>query len=270
MIKVGVFGAAGRMGSTVCQAVLGDPELELVAAVDPLHAGLDLRHAARVESDLHVASDAAALVDAGAEVVVDFTHLEAARGNLEFAAEHGIHAVVGTTGFTDEDLATYGAAFTRSSCLIVPNFAIGAVLMMRFAELAAPWFETAEIIELHHDQKVDAPSGTAMLTAERMAAASAQWAADPTSTEVLPGARGSAGPAGIRIHSVRLRGWSPTRRCCSAPPARACSIRHDSYDRASFMPGVLLAVKRVAERPGLTVGLDGLLFEPAAPAEQDS
>ena len=259
MIRVGVFGAAGRMGSTVCQAVLGDPELELVAAVDPLHAGLDLRHAARVESDLHVAADAGALVDADAEVVVDFTHLDAARGNLEFAAEHGIHAVVGTTGFTDEDLATYEAAFSRSSCLIVPNFAIGAVLMMRFAELAAPWFETAELIELHHDQKVDAPSGTAMLTAERMAAASADWAKDPTRTEVLPGARGSRGPAGIPIHSVRLRGMVAHQEVLLGTTGQTLSIRHDTYDRASFMPGVLLAVKRVAERPGLTIGLEPLL-----------
>jgi 4-hydroxy-tetrahydrodipicolinate reductase len=261
MVKVGVFGAAGRMGSTVCQAVLGDPELDLVAAVDPLHAGLDLRHAARVESDLHVSANASALVDAGAEVVVDFTHLDAARGNIEFAAEHGIHAVVGTTGFTDADLATYGAAFTRSSCLIVPNFAIGAVLMMRFAELAAPWFETAELIELHHDQKADAPSGTAMLTAERMAAASGEWADDPTRTEVLPGARGSSGPAGIRIHSVRLRGLVAHQEVLLGTTGQSLSIRHDSYDRVSFMPGVLLAVKRVAERPGLTVGLDALLFD---------
>jgi 4-hydroxy-tetrahydrodipicolinate reductase len=138
MIRVGVFGAAGRMGSTVCQAVLGDPDLALVAAVDPFHSGIDLRHAAGVESDLMVASDAAALADAGAEVVVDFTSLEPARANLAFAAEHGIHAVVGTTGFTDEDHARFGAEFTKSSCLIAPNFAIGAILMMRFAEMAAP------------------------------------------------------------------------------------------------------------------------------------
>ncbi|HJR26606.1 MAG TPA: 4-hydroxy-tetrahydrodipicolinate reductase [Acidimicrobiales bacterium] len=260
MIRVGVFGAAGRMGSTVCQAVLGDAELELVAAVDPLHAGLDLRHAARVESDLHVTANASALVDARAEVVVDFTHLDAARENLRFAAEHGIHAVVGTTGFTDEDLATYGAAFTRSSCLIVPNFAIGAVLMMRFAELAAPWFETAEIIELHHDNKVDAPSGTAMATAERMAAASGDWAPDPTSTDTLEHARGAVGPAGIPIHAVRMRGMVAHQEVLLGTTGQTLSIRHDTYDRASFMPGVLLAVKNVAKRPGLTLGLDPILF----------
>ena len=261
MTRVGVFGAAGRMGSTVCQAVLDDPALELVAAVDPLHAGLDLRHAARVESDLHVAATADALLDARAEVVVDFTHLAAARDNLAFAAEHGLHAVVGTTGFSDDDLATYSTAFSRSSCLIVPNFSIGAVLMMRFAELAAPWFDTAEIIELHHDRKRDAPSGTAMLTAERMAAASSTWAEDPTETEVLEGARGATGPAGIAVHSVRMRGMLAHQEVLLGTTGQTLSIRHDSYDRSSFMPGVVLAVKHVADRPGLTVGLDSLLFE---------
>jgi 4-hydroxy-tetrahydrodipicolinate reductase len=259
VIKVGVVGAAGRMGRTVCEAVVADPELELVAAVDPQHAGLDLRVAARVDSDLHVAPGAEALVEAGAEVVVDFTVLSAARENLAFAAEHGIHAVVGTTGFTEDDLERFRSTFTRSSCFIAPNFAIGAVLMMRFAELAAPWFETAEVIELHHDQKVDAPSGTAMLTVERMAAASSDWAADPTTTETVPGARGAKGPADIPVHSVRLRGMVAHQEVLLGTTGQSLSIRHDSYDRSSFMPGVVLAVKKVADRPGLTVGLDTLL-----------
>jgi 4-hydroxy-tetrahydrodipicolinate reductase len=132
--------------------------------------------------------------------------------------------------------------------------------MMRFAELASPWFETAEVIELHHDQKVDAPSGTAMLTVERMAAASADWAPDPTTTEVLPGARGTKGPGGIRVHSVRLRGLVAHQEVLLGTTGQSLSIRHDSYDRSSFMPGVVLAVKRVAERPGVTHGLDTLLF----------
>lgn len=259
MIRVGVFGAAGRMGRTVCEAVLADPELELVAAVDPLHADLDLRHVAKVDTDLHVVASADALVDAGVEVVVDFTVLDAARANLVFAAEHGIHAVVGTTGFTGDDLERIAAAFTKSGCIIAPNFAIGAVLMMRFAEMAAPWFETAEVIELHHDQKVDAPSGTAMLTVERMAAASGEWAPDPTEREVLTGARGAKGPAGIPVHSVRLRGLVAHQEVLLGTTGQTLTIRHDSYDRSSFMPGVLLAVKRVADRPGLTVGLDALL-----------
>ena len=260
MIKVGVFGAAGRMGATVCQAVVDDPDLQLVAAVDPFHSGIDLRTAARVDSDLQVAADASALVDAGAEVVVDFTVLSAARENLAFLADNGIHAVAGTTGFTDEDLAGFEASFTKSSCLIAPNFAIGAVLLMRFAEMASPWFETAEVIELHHDQKVDAPSGTAMRTVERMAAASSDWAPDPTRTHTLEGARGAEGPAGIRVHSVRMRGMVAHQEVLLGTMGETLSIRHDSYDRSSFMPGVILGVKRVAERPGLTVGLDPLLF----------
>jgi 4-hydroxy-tetrahydrodipicolinate reductase len=257
--RVGVVGAAGRMGRTVCDAVVADQDLELVAAIDPQHAGLDLRSVAKVDSDLRVSGSLEELVDAGAEVVVDFTVLEVSRGTLGFAAEHGIHAVVGTTGFTEDDCERFRRSFTRSSCFIAPNFAIGAVLMMRFAELAAPWFETAEVIELHHDKKVDAPSGTAMLTVERMAAASADWAADPTRNEVLPGARGAKGPADIPVHSVRLRGMVAHQEVLFGTTGQSLTIRHDSYDRTSFMPGVVLAVKRVHERPGLTIGLDTLL-----------
>jgi len=258
-VRVAVVGAAGRMGSTVCGAVHADPELELVAAVDTHHAGLDLRTVAKVDAPLTVSSGLEALVDAGAEVVVDFTVLEASREVLAFAAEHGIHAVVGTTGFTDEDLDRFRRTFTRSNCLIAPNFAIGAVLMMRFAELAAPWFETAEVIELHHDQKVDAPSGTAMRTVERMAAASSTWAPDPTTNEVVPGARGGKGPGDIPVHSVRLRGLVAHQEVLLGTTGQSLTIRHDSYDRSSFMPGVVLAVKEIPNHPGLTIGLDPLL-----------
>jgi 4-hydroxy-tetrahydrodipicolinate reductase len=258
-LRVGVFGAGGRMGIEVCRAVAADPDLELVAAVDPFHSGIDLRQLTGLDDDLHVAPSAEALVGSHAEVVVDFTHLSAARENLAWSAQHGVHAVVGTTGFTDEDIEDLRSIFTTSNCVLAPNFAIGAVLMMRFAELAAPWFETAEVIELHHDQKVDSPSGTAMLTAERMAAASADWAADPTTTEVLPGARGAKGPAGIPVHSVRLRGMVAHQEVLLGTTGQSLSIRHDSYDRSSFMPGVLVAVKAVPDRPGLTVGLDALL-----------
>ena len=259
MTKVGVFGAAGRMGSTVCEAVEGDPDLELVAAVDPLHAGIDLRRVANVDSHLQVAAAREALLDAGAEVVVDFTVAEAARENLAFAAEHGLHAVVGTTGFGDEDFERLRGSFTKSSCLVAANFAIGAVLMMRFAELAAPWFETAEIIELHHDGKIDAPSGTAMRTAERMAASSSEWGEDPTTAHVVEGARGGSGPGGIPIHSVRLHGLFAHQEVLLGTSGQSLTIRHDTYDRTCYMPGVLLAVKRVAERPGLTLGLEPLL-----------
>jgi len=259
-VRVGVFGAGGRMGSTVCRAVAADPDLELVGAIDPHHSGLDLRHVTGVDvPDLHIDPDPSALIEAGAEVVVDFTVLDASRQNLAWAAENGVHAVVGTTGFTEADTDDLRARFTRSNCLIAPNFAIGAVLMMRFAELAAPWFESAEIIELHHDQKVDAPSGTAMLTVQRMAEASGQWAPDPTRKEVIEGARGAAGPAGIRVHSVRLRGLVAHQEVLLGTAGQSLTIRHDSYDRDSFMPGVILAVKQVADHPGVTLGLDGFL-----------
>ncbi|MCU0268314.1 MAG: 4-hydroxy-tetrahydrodipicolinate reductase [Acidimicrobiales bacterium] len=258
-LRVGVFGAGGRMGATVCRAVCDDPDLELVAAVDPHHAGLDLRQVTGVDLPLQIGSAPDGFPDAGVEVAVDFTHLEAARGNLAYLAEHGIHAVVGTTGFSDDDYAGFRATFTSSNCLIAPNFAIGAVLMMRFAEAAAPYFDTVEVIELHHDQKADAPSGTAMLTLERIAAASGEWADDPTRTEVVEGARGGRGPADIRVHSVRLRGLVAHQEVLFGATGQTLSIRHDSYDRSSFMPGVVLAVKQVVDRPGLTIGLDALL-----------
>ena len=259
-IRVGVFGAAGRMGSTVCGAVVDDPDLELVAAIDPHHSGIDLRQVTGVEADLVISPDLGVLVDAGAEVVVDFTDIQAARRNLAWVAEHGLHAVVGTSGFTDGDVEQLRRSFTSSNCVVAPNFAIGAVLMMRFAEMAAPFFETAEIIELHHDNKIDAPSGTAMSTMERMEAASKEWAEDPTRTDTLPHARGATGPAGIHVHSIRLRGLVAHQEVLLGTTGQTLSIRHDSIDRSSFMPGVVLAVKHVARHPGVTVGLDNLLF----------
>jgi len=158
-----------------------------------------------------------------------------------------------------EELAGAFPASGGLGCVVAPNFALGAVLMMRFAELAAPWFDTAEIIELHHDAKVDAPSGTALTTAGRMAAASDQWGADPTRVETVVGARGGTGPGGIHIHSVRLRGLVAHQEVLLGGPGQSLTIRHDSYDRQSFMPGVLAAVRHVPHRPGLTVGLDVLL-----------
>ena len=258
-LRIGVFGAGGRMGSTVCRAVDDDPALELVAAVDPHHAGLDMRQVTGSDQPFLVAADGQAFLDARTDVVIDFTHLDAARANLLWLAQHGIHAVAGTTGFSDADLDAFRKSFTSSNCVIAPNFAIGAVLMMRFAELAAPYFETAEIVELHHDAKLDAPSGTAMLTAERMAQASADWAADPTRTELLPGARGGKGPADIRVHSLRLRGMVAHQEVILGTTGQTLTLRHDSYDRDSFMPGVILATKAVVDRPGVTIGLDALL-----------
>ncbi len=199
MIRVGVFGAGGRMGSTVCHAVHGAPDMELVAAVDPQHAGIDIDQLGLHGTGLQISSKAGALADAGAQVAIDFTVVDAARENLRWCAENGVHAVVGTTGFSDPDLNELAGLFGRgeANALIAPNFAIGAVLMMRFAELAAPYFETAEIVELHHDEKVDAPSGTACLTARRMAAASKEWDPDPTRDLVADG-RAAGGWTGYR------------------------------------------------------------------------
>ena len=265
MIRVGVLGAAGRMGRTVCAAVAAATDMDLVAAVDPAASGVRLVELVgglepdSGEAGVTVSASPDALVGAGAEVAVDFTVLESARANLARLAADGIHAVVGTTGFGEEDLEHFAGLFTRSNCIIAPNFAISAVLMMHFAEKAAPLFESAEVIELHHDAKVDAPSGTAMMTARRMADASAEWNPDPTRTEVLPGARGGLGPGGIRVHSVRLAGLVAHQEVILGTQGQSLTIRCDSYDRSSFMPGTLLAVRTVAHRPGLTVGLEPLL-----------
>ena len=248
------------MGSTVCAAVLADPDLELVAAVDPHHVGMDLRQVTGLDgSGLLISAGPEALAHSDAEVVVDFTEIDAARRNVGWCADNGVHSVVGTTGWDDDDYAELATRFTRSNCLIAPNFAIGAVLLMKFAELAAPWFETAEIIELHHDGKVDAPSGTAVRTAERMAAASADWGTDPTRITTLEGTRGGVGPGGIRLHSVRLRGMVAHQEVLLGTTGQSLTLRHDSYDRSSFMPGVLMACKKIAGCPGVTVGLDRLL-----------
>jgi 4-hydroxy-tetrahydrodipicolinate reductase len=251
MIKVGVFGAGGRMGATVCGAVDSAADMELVAAVDPMQAGREV-------CGVEIAADADAM--RGAEVAVDFTVIDAARQNIRWCAANGVHAVVGTTGFGDAELAEFAELFggATANAAIVPNFAIGAVLMIRFAELAAPYFDSAEIIELHHENKIDAPSGTAMQTAQRMAAASKDWVDDPTTKVVSEGARGGT-VEGIPIHSVRLRGMVASQEVLLGTTGQSLSIRHDTYDRSSFMPGVLLAVRKIAETPGLTLGLDGLL-----------
>lgn len=256
-VRAAVCGAGGKMGATTCAALAAADGIELVGAVDPAHAGATLAGIVPGIDGVDVVATVAELDSP--DVVVDFTHADAARANLEWAGSAGVHAVVGTSGLGDADLVALRQTFVRSNCLIVPNFAIGAVLMMRFAEMAAPFFDTAEIIELHHDNKLDAPSGTAMSTVERMAAASGDWAPDPTRTETLTGARGAEGPAGIRVHSVRMRGMVAHQEVLLGAQGQTLSIRHDSYDRTSFMPGVVLAVRGIARLSGVTVGLDALL-----------
>jgi 4-hydroxy-tetrahydrodipicolinate reductase len=242
-MRVAVFGARGRMGQEVCRAVESADGLDLVAAVD---AG-----------DGRTAAEAA-------EVVVDFTVPDVVMDNIAWCLARGIHVVVGTTGFTDERLAAVrelAAAHPGTGVLIAANFSIGAVLMMRFAEQAARFFESAEIIELHHPDKVDAPSGTARATAGRIAAARAAAGLGdvPDATTSDPdGARG-ASVAGIHVHGVRLRGLVAHQEVLFGAAGETLTLRHDSLDRVSFMPGVLLAVRNVGGRPGLTLGIDDLL-----------
>ena len=243
MRRVGVFGCRGRMGSEVCRAVDSAPDLELVAALDL--------------GDERTPAEAA-------EVIVDFTHPDAVMDNLAWCIDHGIHSVVGTTGFTNERLDQLRATLADHdgvNILIAPNFSIGAVLMMSFAEQAAAFYESAEIIELHHPGKADAPSGTAANTARRIAAArdAAGLGAPPDATaQELPGARG-AQVDGIRVHGIRLRGLVAHQEVLFGGEGETLTIRHDSLDRASFMPGVLAAVRAIGSRPGLTVGIEPIL-----------
>ena len=241
MTRVGVFGARGRMGAEVCRAVDSAPDLELVAAID--------------------LGDDRALAEA-AQVIVDFTHPEAVIDNISWCIDHGIHAVVGTTGFTDERLSQVTTWLARKpdvAVLIAPNFAIGAVLSMHFARQAAPYFESVEVIELHHPHKADAPSGTAARTARLIAEARKDLPPNPDATSTgIEGARG-ADVDGIPVHSIRLTGLVAHQEVLFGTQGETLTIRHDSLDRTSFVPGVLLAVRRVVERPGLTVGIEPLL-----------
>ena len=251
------------MGATVCRAVTEDPELTLVAALDPRMAGIDLSQASGIAgTGIQMLGSADALEGSSIDVAVDFTKADAAFANAMYCAKAGIHAVIGTTGMTHEQMETLAQAFGESSanCIVAANFAIGAVLMMKFAEIAAPLFESVEIIELHHDNKVDAPSGTALSTAARIAASRGDGIAakDKTTSELL-GARGHLTEGKIRVHSLRIKGMVAHQEVIFGTTGQTLTIRHDSYDRTSFMPGVLLAIKSVASLEGLTVGLDQII-----------
>jgi 4-hydroxy-tetrahydrodipicolinate reductase len=242
MTRIAVLGAKGRMGSEVVRAVQAADDLELAGAYD---VGDDVDWAA-------------------ADVAVDFTHPDAVMGNLEACIDAGVHAVVGTTGFDDERLEQVRSRLEQHpfvGVLIAPNFGIAAVLMMQFAAQAARFFESVEIVELHHPGKADAPSGTARRTAELVAAARREAGVGPApdaTTSALPGARG-ADVDGVPVHAVRLAGLVAHQEVLLGGAGETLTIRHDSLDRASFMPGVLLGCRRIAERPGLTVGLEALL-----------
>lgn len=244
-IKVGVLGARGKVGAEVCRAVEAAPDTELVATVD---AGDPIE----------------ALVEAGAQVVVDFTHPDVVMDNLRFCIEHGIHAVVGTTGFDDDRLATlrgWLADAPGTGVLIAPNFSIGAILMMRFAAAAAPFYESVEVVELHHPTKADAPSGTARRTAELIAAARREAGVGPVPDATSTGLDGARGAVvdGIHVHGLRVRGLVAHQEVILGGVGETLTIRHDSLDRASFTPGVLAGVRAIADHPGLTVGLEHLL-----------
>ena len=197
-------------------------------------------------------------INGDVDVVIDFTQIEAARGNLQWAADQGVHAVVGTTGFDTDDHEAIPSGLHPQQLRDCPGTPRGAVLMIAFAERAAAFFESAEVVEMHHDAKRDAPSGTAMFTAERIAASS-EWAADPTELVVADGARGATAAGGIHVHALCVRGMVASQEVILGTQGQALTIRHDTYDRSSFMPGVLLAVKAVADKPGVTIGLDQLL-----------
>jgi len=244
-ITVAVLGAAGRMGRTVVDAVESAPDLELVAA---------LEHG----------DDVGAVAATGARVAVDFTVPAVAEANVRSLVAQGVHAVVGTTGWTAESLARVEADLAERpgvGVLVAPNFALGAVLAMAFAARAARWFESVEVVELHHPDKVDAPSGTARHTAAAIAAARRDAGLGPVpdaTTTALDGARG-ADVEGVRVHAVRLRGLVAHEEILLGNAGEQLTIRHDSFDRVSFMPGVLHAVRQVGSRPGLTVGLEHYL-----------
>jgi len=248
VLKVGVLGARGKVGAEVCRAVEAAEDLELVAAVDT-GAGDD-----RLED----------LLERGAGAVVDFTHPDVVMGNLEFCVGHGIHAVVGTTGFDDgrlDQLRRWLDASPGTGVLVAPNFSVGAILMMRFAAEAAAFYESVEIVELHHPDKADAPSGTARRTASLVAAARREAGLGPvpdaTSTS-LDGARG-AEVEGIHVHGLRIRGLVAHQEVVLGGEGETLTIRHDSLDRVSFTPGVLRGLRRIAAHPGLTVGLEPFL-----------
>ena len=244
-IKVGVLGAKGRVGSAVVAGVTASEDLELVAEID--------------HDD-----DIAQLTENGAEVVVDFTTPSAVMGNLEYCVKHGIHCVVGTTGFDDEryeQVREWLADNENVGVLIAPNFAISAVLTMAFARQAAPFFESAEVVEYHHPNKLDAPSGTATKTAQGIAEARAEAGMDavPDATEQsLDGARG-ADVNGVKVHAVRMTGMVAHEEVIFGTRDQSLTIRQDSYGRESFVPGVLTGVRQVAQHAGLTIGLDKYL-----------
>lgn len=254
MMRVGVMGAAGKMGREVTKAVEADPDLDLVAAVDPAGAGT------LTESGLEISDDIDAVARAGADVAVDFTHPDAVVANALFCLERGIHVVIGTTGIDSQGLARIEAACTKANAFVAPNFSVGAVVMMHVARQIARHFDSVEIVEMHHDAKADAPSGTALRTAELLSQARGGSWPSPAfeSKEVSKGARG-ADVSGVRVHAVRLQGLVADQMVIFGTTGQTLTLWHRTIDRTSFVPGVVMAIKAVPELRGLTVGLERLL-----------
>ncbi len=265
MIRVGVIGACGRMGLMVCRAVADAEDLRLVAAIDRSKLGQPIGHMiGHPAIDVPVSDELDRLLEAEVEVAIDFTHPDVVMDTVRWCVSHAVHLVAGTTGITPEDLQEIGKLLSdeghESNVVVASNFALGAVLMQRFAALAARYFPAVEIIELHHDQKADAPSGTAIATARRIREdRSEDW--HGPDDERFEGVRGGD-VEGIRVHSVRLPGLVAHQEVIFGGQGQTLTIRHDSTDRASFMPGVLMAVRAVMSRPGLTLGLEPLLELP--------
>ncbi|MDI6689028.1 MAG: 4-hydroxy-tetrahydrodipicolinate reductase [Actinomycetota bacterium] len=263
MIKIVVTGAAGKMGREVCKTVLQQKDMTLVGAVDIVHVGCDVgKLLGLADTGIAIDNDLERVFkETSPDVMVDFTHPAAVMNNIRSALKSNVHVVVGTTGLTERDLTEVESLVKdgKTNAIIAPNFATGAVLMMKFSEIACKYFPDVEIIELHHNQKADAPSGTALKTAEIISQAKVGEASrNPKETEKIKGVRGGEAK-GIRIHSVRLPGLVAHQQVIFGSTGQILSIKHDSIDRSSFMPGVLMAIREVQKRRGLTYGLDKLL-----------
>jgi 4-hydroxy-tetrahydrodipicolinate reductase len=255
MIKVAVAGCAGRMGQAVVDAVNGAEDMQLVCGIDPY-----AKDGCGYPVYAHVAD---AIKDEEFDVMIDFTQPDVVEGNIRVALPAGVDCVIGTTGLANDTLEELAGLAPEGTCLFVaPNFTVGAVLMMRFAEMAAPYLDEAEVIEFHHAHKKDAPSGTAKRTAEIIAAAWKNAPQVPGRESELPGCEGARGAEidGVPVNSVRSMGYVASQEVVFGSMGQSLSIRHDSWDRTSYMPGVLLAVRNVRERSGLIVGLEHFMF----------
>ena len=264
MIRVGIVGALGKMGKEVVKAVLADNELQLVMAIDIFNEGDDIGNiVASKECNVKISSNISEYIKSSKpDVIVDFTQPTLIFGNVKLYMEHNVKSVIGTTGLTDEQLKIIKelSKKTNTGCLIAPNFSIGAILMMKFAKQAARYFDNAEIIELHHNQKKDAPSGTAIKTAKLMAEENADFSTNNCpEEELLKGARGANAESNIRIHSVRMPGYIASQEVIFGSNGQIFKIKHDTMDRSCYMSGVVMAVKYISKQNDFVYGLENIM-----------